>query len=217
MALTSIEAAQQQALAEGYQNGPTPTLNSANLNTQSAIGNPLVPVIEPVPYFPPITISPNLGLTLIGLDGTEAQNMVLIDAAIGIGGAVSSVFGRVGTIIAEVPDYSAFYDLIGASATAQSNAETFASSLLGVTLENYVSWNPGTVNANSMSTFNISIRGVRMNIDAVSPVIPSALPAGILVMMYVSVSDIVTIVVANVTGVNITFSSALTWGARIVQ
>lgn len=79
--LTLQEVAQQQALAEGYVYGPTPTVNNANLNTQAEIGNPLVPVSEPTPYFPPTTITPNLGLTLIGLDDTAAQNMVLIDAA----------------------------------------------------------------------------------------------------------------------------------------
>ena len=79
--LTLQEVAQQQALAEGYVYGPTPTVNNANLNTQAEIGNPLVPVSESTPYFPPTTITPNLGLTLIGLDDTAAQNMVLIDAA----------------------------------------------------------------------------------------------------------------------------------------
>jgi hypothetical protein len=88
--LTLQEVSQQQALAEGYANGPTPTVNNANLNTQAGIGNPLVPVTEPTPYFPPTTITPNLGLTLIGLDDTEAQNMVLIDAAVGSGGGGSS-------------------------------------------------------------------------------------------------------------------------------
>jgi hypothetical protein len=41
---------------------------------------------------------------------------------------VQSVFGRAGTIAAESADYSAFYDASGAAATAQSNAETFATS-----------------------------------------------------------------------------------------
>jgi hypothetical protein len=50
-------------------------------------------------------------------------------AAVGGGsGAVASVFGRTGTVAAESSDYSSFYDLAGAAAIAQSNAENFAAS-----------------------------------------------------------------------------------------
>lgn len=38
---------------------------------------------------------------------------------------VTGVFGRFGNITAQVGDYSAFYDALGAAATAQSNAEAF--------------------------------------------------------------------------------------------
>lgn len=42
-----------------------------------------------VPYYPQITITPNLGLSLIGMDDVIAQDMILIDAAIGSGGGSS--------------------------------------------------------------------------------------------------------------------------------
>jgi hypothetical protein len=79
--LTLSQAVAQQALAEGFANGPTPTLNLQNVNTQALLGNTLTPVQEPAAYFPPTTITPNLGLTLTGLDDVAAQDMVLIDAA----------------------------------------------------------------------------------------------------------------------------------------
>jgi hypothetical protein len=41
-------------------------------------------------------------------------------------GAVSSVFGRTGAVVAVSSDYAADYDALGAASTAQSNAETFA-------------------------------------------------------------------------------------------
>lgn len=43
-------------------------------------------------------------------------------------GMVTSVFGREGAVVAESGDYSGFYDALGAATTAQSNAETFATS-----------------------------------------------------------------------------------------
>lgn len=80
--LTPAEVAQQQALAEGYQNGPTPTVNPANIFTQAQIGNPISPIAEPVPYYPPATYTtPLLGLSLQGLDVVMAENMVILDEA----------------------------------------------------------------------------------------------------------------------------------------
>lgn len=61
----------------------------------------------PVPYYPGITVTPNLGLSLIGQDEVVAQNFVLLDAAVGGGGgAVSSVFGRTGAVVAVAGDYT---------------------------------------------------------------------------------------------------------------
>lgn len=61
----------------------------------------------PVPYYPQTTITPNLGLSLVGMDEVLARDMVLIDAAVGSGGgAVTSVFGRVGVVVAQLGDYT---------------------------------------------------------------------------------------------------------------
>lgn len=79
--LTLAQAALQQAIAEGFAGGPLPTLNSANVNTQTSIGNPLTPVVEPAPAYPPATlVTPNLGLSLQDLSVVDANNMVIIDA-----------------------------------------------------------------------------------------------------------------------------------------
>jgi hypothetical protein len=84
MALTLQQAAEQQAIAEGYASGPVPTLNPANLNTQANLGNHLVPVTEPTPYYPPATITtPNLGLSLFGLESMLANDLVIIDSVFG--------------------------------------------------------------------------------------------------------------------------------------
>lgn len=101
--LTLTEAAQQQALAEGYAGGPTPTLNSPNLNTQASIGNPLIPVIEPTPYFPPTISTPNLGLSLNGMDDVLAQDMVILDTAIAGGGFGPITSGSLQAVNATTP------------------------------------------------------------------------------------------------------------------
>lgn len=60
----------------------------------------------PAPYYPGVTITPNLGLSLIGQDEVIAENFVLLDAAVGTGGGVTSVFGRTGAVVAVSGDYS---------------------------------------------------------------------------------------------------------------
>jgi hypothetical protein len=45
-------------------------------------------------------------------------------------GAVASVFGRTGAVIAASGDYGAFYDVIGSAAIAQTNAESFTTASL---------------------------------------------------------------------------------------
>lgn len=83
MALNLTEAAQQQAIAEGFAGGPIPTLNPQNVNTQAVLGNPLTPVEEPVPYYPPATsVTPNLGLSLQGLDVVTADNFIILDTQV---------------------------------------------------------------------------------------------------------------------------------------
>lgn len=84
--LTLAEAATQQALAEGFAGGPLPTLNPVNVSTQASIGNPLTPIVEPAPYYPPATaVTPNLGLSLQDLSVVEANNMVILDNSVGSG------------------------------------------------------------------------------------------------------------------------------------
>lgn len=61
-------------------------------------------------------------------DGLGAATKEYVDThgGEGGGGSVASVFGRTGAVVALDADYSGFYDQIGAAATAQTNAETFA-------------------------------------------------------------------------------------------
>lgn len=80
--LTLTELEQQQAFTEGYQGGPEPFLNTPNVNTQIALGNPAVSVGDPPPYYPGALVTPSLGLSLIGMSIPVAENMVLLDAAI---------------------------------------------------------------------------------------------------------------------------------------
>jgi hypothetical protein len=49
-----------------------------------------------------------------------------------VDGQVTSVFGRAGAVTAQSGDYTSFYDPLGAAATAQSNAETFATSAVAI-------------------------------------------------------------------------------------
>ncbi len=91
--LTPTQVAQEQAKAEGFQNGPIPTVNPVNINTQATLGNTVPSVAEPVPYYPPATnLTPNIGLSLQGLGPVEAENMVQIDTVLanGAGGVLKS-------------------------------------------------------------------------------------------------------------------------------
>ena len=81
MALTLLEAQAQQALAEGFQSGPTPVLNPQNVSTQQKLGNVLVPTAEPAPYYPGVQSTPLLNLSLEGLSESLANNFVLLDGS----------------------------------------------------------------------------------------------------------------------------------------
>jgi hypothetical protein len=78
-----------QAEAEGFQNGPAPALNPANINTQDNIGNPQVTGSSPVPYYPS-SETPNLQLSTEDMSSTLANNFVILDTAAG-NGLLSSV------------------------------------------------------------------------------------------------------------------------------
>lgn len=82
MAATPLNLAQlqkAQAEAEGFQNGPAPALNPANLYTQDSIGNPQVPSTSPTPYYPSAE-TPNLQLSTDDMSSTIANNFVILDA-----------------------------------------------------------------------------------------------------------------------------------------
>lgn len=86
--LTPAQVAQQQAISEGFQSGPLPTVNPVNIDTQAKLSNTVPSIAEPVPYYPPATnLTPNLGLSLQGLDPVVAEDMVTIDTALAGGGS----------------------------------------------------------------------------------------------------------------------------------
>ena len=80
--LTAEQLAKAQAEAEGFQNGPQPALNPANLNTQSKIGNAQVPSTSATPYYPSQE-TPNLQLTTDDMPAALANNFVILDTALG--------------------------------------------------------------------------------------------------------------------------------------
>ncbi len=82
--LTPQQIEKQQAESEGYQQGPQPEINNPNANTQDALGNTVVQTPVAAPYYPGATETPNLQLTLTNIPVNVAENMVLIDAAIGV-------------------------------------------------------------------------------------------------------------------------------------
>ena len=81
MAPLSLQELQKaQAEAEGFQNGPQPALNPANLYTQAVAGNPqpTPPAPTPVPYYPS-SETPNLQLSTRDLSAEVANNFVKLD------------------------------------------------------------------------------------------------------------------------------------------
>jgi hypothetical protein len=79
--LTLSQLQKAQAEAEGFQNGPLPALNPANLFTQANEGNPqpTPPVPTPVPYYPSQE-TPNLQLSTEDMSSQLANNFVLLDS-----------------------------------------------------------------------------------------------------------------------------------------
>lgn len=83
MAITFLTLSQlenEQAKAEGYQQGPEPSLNNQNVNTQASEGNSVTPSPSPVPYYPGATETPNLNLALTNMSVNIAENFVILDA-----------------------------------------------------------------------------------------------------------------------------------------
>jgi hypothetical protein len=81
MAMSLEQLQKQQAEVDGFAFGPLPALNPANLNTQDSIGNPQVPTVSPVPYYPSDE-TPHLHLTTSDMSSALANNFVLIDKAV---------------------------------------------------------------------------------------------------------------------------------------
>lgn len=81
--LSNLELQTEQAKAEGFVNGPAPALNPQNVSTQYNLGNTTLPEDVPalVPYYPGITETPNMGLSLVGMDPILTNNFEIIDAA----------------------------------------------------------------------------------------------------------------------------------------
>jgi len=77
--LSPAELAKAQAASEGFQNGPQPALNPANLNTQDSIGNTQVVTTSPAPYYPSKE-TPNLQLTTDEMPAALANNFCILDS-----------------------------------------------------------------------------------------------------------------------------------------
>lgn len=86
-----------------------------------------------VTYTPFLNLAVNGPLATDNADWQYDKNFSLIDTWAknlpGYSGAVSSVFGRTGAVAAASGDYAAFYDALGAAATALASAEASAASL----------------------------------------------------------------------------------------
>jgi hypothetical protein len=79
--LTLAELSKAQAEAEGFSNGPAPTLNQANLYVQDClVGNPQTPgtPASTTPYYPSAE-TPNLQLSTADMSSELANNFVILD------------------------------------------------------------------------------------------------------------------------------------------
>jgi hypothetical protein len=79
--LTPAQLAKAQAEAEGFQNGPQPALNPANIYTQDSAGNPTTPSTSAAPYYPSKE-TPKLQLSTRDMSAELANNMVILDNAL---------------------------------------------------------------------------------------------------------------------------------------
>src|ERR1035437_4929725 len=76
MPLSLSELQKAQAEVEGFQQGPTPALNGANLNTQYTLGNPQTPSTSPAPYYPSKE-TPNLKMSTRDMSSELANNFFI--------------------------------------------------------------------------------------------------------------------------------------------
>jgi hypothetical protein len=97
------------------------------------------------------------------------------------------------------------------SSTSQIIITASASNSLTV---NYSAALPSGVNC---VAFSFTLTGARQNLDFVVPLWPSALPANLIGTMRVSASDIIEVRLCNPTSATVTFSAALTYGAKLLR
>lgn len=100
MPLSLAELQKAQAETEGFQNGPHPALNPANLNTQDHLGNTLAPTASPVPYYPSDE-TPNLQLSTEDMSSTVANNFVILDSTLA---SVPVISQRIQTLNTTTPE-----------------------------------------------------------------------------------------------------------------
>jgi hypothetical protein len=79
---------------------------------------------------------------------------------------------------------------------------------------NYSATLPSGINC---STNTFTLTGARQNLDFVTPLWPSALPANLSAIMRASASDTIEVRLCNPTAATITFSAALTFGAKLFR
>jgi hypothetical protein len=87
--LTLLQLQKAQAEAEGFQNGPEPALNNANLYIAAIAGNPqpTPPVPTPTPYYPS-SETPNLQLSTRDVPAEMANNLVILDSLFPTGSGI---------------------------------------------------------------------------------------------------------------------------------
>jgi hypothetical protein len=112
--LTQPELAKAQAEVEGFQSGPLPVLNPANLNTQQKIGNPQVvaDLTPTIPYYPEVNVTPNLQLALDNMSAETAQNFIILDNAVGTTGLYDAVDNLTGQLFSYQPLISGLFNIV---------------------------------------------------------------------------------------------------------
>src|ERR1700685_706084 len=126
--LTIEQLAKAQAEAEGFQQGPLPTLNAANLYVQDCLNNnPQTPgtPASTTPYYPS-SETPNLQLSVDSQSSQLANNMVLLDAAT----SSVSINGSVISGVNFVNSSTVTFSVSGSSVSATSSAPLTASVVL---------------------------------------------------------------------------------------
>ena len=100
--LTLAELQKAQAEAEGFQNGPAPALNNANLYTQATAGNPqpTPPAATPVPYYPS-SETPNLNLSTRDMASELANNFVILDNTVAAAPVVQAELQAINTTVVQ--------------------------------------------------------------------------------------------------------------------